>query len=447
MECGWSATFSTIHRRHDKIFQLIDAARRLDVEQDQPKSAIESYKLAIVDIDEVLAVPVQLPYDVGAVQFDATWHETCRTIHKLKRARTNLVQRIGQLLLKHPTELSSAASTSNVIVELNRKIPRTYTELAIALANMEADVNVLDSNISSQMQLIYACDPVRMYLISPNGDVTVTKTNADNCVLEILSLTATPSVDPTKQHYLQQNTYFLRVNFVSTIEQDAAAAVHFQQPWIYPLVAGTSPCFHTEFGAFIVPDLYADEPNSAVGLVVPPTFEPLLLEILEAILHGVVLQLSAADRERKRQSTIEMISDKMIRCATFVAQGLVLGSTKIGQLMTSGTPHLLSAIRKRQDVLPVSDGAVSSCEVATKATTVILELTAIMVEQLGYATIALGRYLAPHVQTQGSKLLSCTTGLSREKATEKVTAMDANIFIFLNLISLYVFKLVMFIRK
>lgn len=427
MECGWSATFSTIHRRHDKIFQLIDAAHRLDVEQDQPKSAIESYKLAIVDIDEVLAVPVQLPYDVGAVQFDATWHETCRTIHKLKRARTDLVQRIGQLLLKHPTELSSA-STSNVLVELNRKIPRTYAELAIALANMEADVNVLDSNIiSSQMQLIYTCDPVRMYLISPNGDVTVRTTNADNCVLQILSLTATPSVDPTKQHHLQQNTYFLRVNFVSTIDQDAAAAAHFEQPWIYPLVAGTSPCFHTEFGAFIVPDLYADEPNSAVGLVVPPTFEPLLLEILEAILHGVVLQLSAADRERKRQSTIEMISDKMIRCATFVAQGLVLGSTKIGQLMTSGTPHLLSAIMKRQptatqDVLPVSDCVVSSCEVATKATTVILELTAIMVEQLGYATIALGRYLAPHVQAQGSKLLSCTTGLSREKAAEKVSS-------------------------
>lgn len=31
--------------------------------------------------------------------------------------------------------------------------------------------------------------------------------------------------------------------------------------WIYPLVPGVSPCFHTEYGAFILPDLHSDVPG------------------------------------------------------------------------------------------------------------------------------------------------------------------------------------------
>lgn len=32
--------------------------------------------------------------------------------------------------------------------------------------------------------------------------------------------------------------------------------------WVYPLVPGVSPCYRTDYGAFILPDLQADVPGN-----------------------------------------------------------------------------------------------------------------------------------------------------------------------------------------
>lgn len=432
----WTSTFATIQRSHNQIFQTIDAAIR-DEEQDQPQSAIINYKLAIVQIDEALLIPVQLPDDAEPpVQLDATWHDACQIIHKLKRTRIDLVQRISQLVAKHPptttSEPSAPMADETVALALEDGTrPRTYAELATALANMDLLV-AADDDHNGQMQLIYTCDSVRMYQIGRNGDVT---TNAENCVLRILSLAA------DTEHHLQ-TTYFMQVILADIVEGAAATAAavvdatnnaHFDNPWMYPLVAGASPCFYTEFGAFIFPDLHADEVGSAVGLVVLPASEHLLLEILEAILHGVVRrQMSGGDddqlhHQRERRSSSEIVSDHIVRGATYVSQGLVYGSTKIGQLMTSGTPYLLSKLQPvPENAPPVSERVVNGVEVAKTATHVAVGVTGYVAGKIGAATMALGRFLAPHVQAQGSKLLSHTMGMSQEEANEKVRDKNAS---------------------
>jgi hypothetical protein len=40
--------------------------------------------------------------------------------------------------------------------------------------------------------------------------------------------------------------------------------------------------------------------------------------------------------------------------------------------------------------------------------------------KVGNATLALGRYLAPHVQTQGTKLITSVSGLSEAEASSRV---------------------------
>lgn len=40
--------------------------------------------------------------------------------------------------------------------------------------------------------------------------------------------------------------------------------------------------------------------------------------------------------------------------------------------------------------------------------------------KVGSATMALGRFLAPHVQTQGTRLLSSLSGLSEAEASSRV---------------------------
>lgn len=44
-------------------------------------------------------------------------------------------------------------------------------------------------------------------------------------------------------------------------------------------------------------------------------------------------------------------------------------------------------------------------------------------DKVGYATQALGRYLAPHIQTQGTRLLSSGFNLSAEEASLKMTGI------------------------
>lgn len=71
---------------------------------------------------------------------------------------------------------------------------------------------------------------------------------------------------------------------------------------MYRLYPGTSPCFRTEFGAFVFPDLQADQPGCAFGIVVPAASDEIVLEILESLLLGIVKQGMSNDPEQLQMS-------------------------------------------------------------------------------------------------------------------------------------------------
>lgn len=86
--------------------------------------------------------------------------------------------------------------------------------------------------------------------------------------------------------------------------------------WIYPLIPGVSPCYKSESGALIFPDINALQPGAAIGIVLPSEEElSLLLSLLDDIIHGVVtsepLQYKTVPRQpiRKRRAVSTTISN------------------------------------------------------------------------------------------------------------------------------------------
>lgn len=190
-----SAEFLSSYRKievlHRSIFENIDSAVKFE-ESEEPLNAIQQYKDAMSKIDETLRLQISVPDDMESVKKE--WNEACKIIHKLKRTRAELLQRVGILTEKHQPQNSEDSSdgeppstkakfTSSKLLEEEEESgrPRTYSELARELKNLKKS----ECNEASKLELIFTCDRVKFYKIKPNGTVT---TNDESCTLRILRL-------------------------------------------------------------------------------------------------------------------------------------------------------------------------------------------------------------------------------------------------------------------
>lgn len=60
-----------------------------------------------------------------------------------------------------------------------------------------------------------------------------------------------------------KNSWGDHSRFVSIIARDGQNPITFLQvgQWVYPLVPGVSPCYRTDYGAYILPDVHSDIPG------------------------------------------------------------------------------------------------------------------------------------------------------------------------------------------
>lgn len=196
--------------------------------------------------------------------------------------------------------------------------------------------------------------------------------------------------------------------------------------WIYPLIPCVSPCFRTEYGAFIFPDLEAAEYGTSFGIIVPhdENSDEMVLEILEEILHGVVMQLKEDHRPKIQRDTSTQISENLVKGAQYISQNLIKGAEKTGQFMTYSTPYIISKLqRATEDAPPVSTNVQTSVAVAKSVTGVAAGVTGYIAGKVGSATLSLGQFLAPHIQKHGSTLLSKTLGVEETAAQEKMQGL------------------------
>lgn len=430
----WARTFASIKAAHDEAYRIIERAIKLE-ERERPDLALKDYKNGIRAIDEALAIPVEIPDNF---QKDESWNKAVQMIHKMKCTRGEVLQRIGQIGSKMDQQEAEASKNGETAAAAREGAgdtlrPRTYSELAQALREMQCSNDQIGG--SNSLELLFSCDGVKMYYIEPDGVVSRT---LDDSTLRIVRI----EKDDVKK---LESTVFLQIiptsasTRIANAEEPLVEALEVQEDtvvispveehqavdpsFIYPLIPGVSPCYRTEYGAFIIPDL-TSEYGRTIGLVVPPEADDIVLEIFIAFLHGIVSQGGAVrfGIPREKRSTSATVSANIIKGAYYASQGLVKGAEKTGEFISYSTPYLISKIRKSPEEGPaqVPSNVKTGIEIAKSVTGTAVSVTSYVAGKVGCATMALGRFLAPHIQKHGSDLLSYSTGISAEDASEKV---------------------------
>uniref|UniRef100_A0A182YG86 Senescence domain-containing protein n=1 Tax=Anopheles stephensi TaxID=30069 RepID=A0A182YG86_ANOST len=469
----WRRTFDAIKAGHDEAYVTVERAIKLE-EHERPDLALQAYKDGIRRIDETLALPVAVPnLQVQGPQADESWKQAVAMIHKLKRTRGEVLQRIGQLGGNGAEvgvgDSGSQNGNESTTTTTTGQRPWTYTELAMALQDMSAEGTEGAAAATTGMELLFSCDGVQVYYIEPDG--VVSRTMADS-TLRIVR------IEGDEGRQLQATVFLQVIETRSTVRienaeepwelmqeqqpaangETASSPVQVEEPseakpaqqsssdasepppppagfLIYPLIPGVSPCYRTEYGAFILPDLAAehDVAGRAIGLVVPVGADEVVLEILVAFLHGIVAQ-PAGPRISKRSLLPDSttISAGIIKGAFYLSKGLERGAERTGQLIATGTPYVISKLGQKQTAQPDAPDAATAnnvqvpknvrtgIEIAKTVTGTAAGVTSYVAGKVGSATMALGRFLAPHIQRHGSALLSYSTGMSEQAASERM---------------------------
>lgn len=404
----------TIDQRHQESLEAINLARNGE-EQENYEVALINYKLSLKLIDEALATPVAVPDDPEEI--DDSWHHTLKTVQSLKRMRGELVHRIGQLAPSTSSNGEPSANTSSSAHPTNTSRPRTFVELAEALRNIEtSDIE----NLPTVLELLFACDGVSLYHIKANGEVSTESAASTLRIIRLdqdiqqnldatyfMQIIRTAAAETIQSDADNDGVVFNGVEPTESVQEEGAAALEhdfsndvpakkirantppksIDTSLVYPLVPGVSPCYRTDFGAFIFPDTQSNVPGAAYGLVVPMGADEIVLEILDSVLHGIVRQTGAeegieeaaeayADAEgehgRHKRHTSDRISENIVQGACILSNGLVKGTEQVGKLITYSTPYIISKLNKASNAPdPLPNKVTTGVGMARSATGVV----------------------------------------------------------------------------
>ncbi|GLV43973.1 spartin [Carabus blaptoides fortunei] len=389
----WSQVYNSIKQTHDAAYAAIDQAIKLE-EEEMPYEATEKYKSGIALIDQALSIQIEYPSNP-----DLTWEKARVMIQKMKKTRAEVLTRINSIqsadefVAPVPPPSYDEAMSSSTSTCSDR--PRTYSELASALETMQID------ETNRVAQLIFMHDNVQLYFISPDGTVS------SSAELQTLKIGVVQGVVEG-----EESTTFIQIG-----------------EWVYPLVPGVSPCYRTDYGAFILPDLQADIPGSSVGIILPADCDSQVYELLEDILHGIIreevpLQPKAARARRAAAAGVSgSISNGIVTGAFYIQQGLIKGAEKAGDLMNYGAPKIMSRVRPAHEPKPIPSKVQRGFAIAQDVTYTAANVTGFVANKVGLATMALGRYLAPHIQKQGTRLLTTGFKMSEHEASDKMNGV------------------------
>ncbi|XP_054263896.1 protein spartin isoform X3 [Macrosteles quadrilineatus] len=406
---SWPDTFNELKSLHDQAYMKIDEALKYD-EEGQKDKALASYDQGLMLLDKALAVNIECPSSP-----DLSWERACCMMDKMRKTRKEILSRVADTQVQPTPELRpperpedlalepppsydeamatspSSSSASNIpslptSSPLPSLTPRTYGELGEVLQTLKVETNM------QSVKVMFHVDGVRVYFISPDGSVSAPSQPTQLRVLEL---------EDGREEGLPK--YFLQVG-----------------EWFYPLVPDVSPCFRSDYGAFILPDVQSQVEGAAVGLILPPEADISLFELLEDVLHGVVSQPpTAPPRTRTRRDNFSTtISKGIVTGAHYVSTGLIKGAEAASNYVSSTTPKIISKLSP-EEPRPVPPTIRTGAKVARSVTHTAVNVTGFVAGKVGSATMALGRYLAPHVQKGGTKLLA-KVGVAEDKAAEGV---------------------------
>lgn len=400
-------------------------------EAEQQAEAIKSYEESLQQIEATFAIPVGLPDEIDAVE--TQWNDACALIQKLKSAKTEVSYRLKVLQAKQSpidqgaveaqeqeqTDGQSSSKAARPLLAENPSTfyditnssggrPKTYRELATGMRQLLAS-----REASAQLDELFQAQ-IKLYRIESSGQV---QTVSGNTKMSLIMCTV------GGEWSYMNGMYFIQCDMPQKEEENQATDPS-QMIWLYPLIPNVSTCYRTEYGAFILPDMESQQTGNAFGLMLVKPQRPLstsageteeeqfadlqqfFLDLLEAVLADRVAELQSP-RTQRAAGTSEQVSRHIVCAADFIARNLVKGAEKTGGLMMRSTPYLMSKMTPASPDAPaqVPASVQTGVEVAQKVTHAAAGVTGWIAGKVGTAAVAVGGYLAPHVQTQGSKLL------------------------------------------
>lgn len=357
-----------------------------------------------------------------------------KIIFNFKMQRSEILLRMGTLLYQDTKKLKMSDST-----EGNMKLrTRTYNELEDVLKNL-GKLKRDHSSTNTIIEILFSCENVKLYYIESNGEVV---SNVIDFVLRIIRLGSDFEKNLDETIFLQLiKTSETSIEVGKEMDENHSEPSTSTDPpqenvedvdpsFIYPLIPGVSPLFRTHFNAFIMPDLQSND-GSAIGMIVPSDYDDLVLDILVSILKGIVKENGEIEfgdftklneeNDRVKRSAADKVSAGIVNSAYWISSGLVKTAQATGSLIDYSTPYILSRVQSVDDQPPISNKIQTSVTVAKSLSGYAAQGTTFLAEKVGGAMNSFGRYLAPHVQRQGSKFLIYTTGIDESKAETTMT--------------------------
>lgn len=408
------------------LITLINYLSLIDILQ-----ALKSYKESIELIDKAMLLPISFP-DNADEEIQVKIKDLKKIIYNFKMQRSEILLRIGTIFrrkddedsqeIKKPKMTEATDLTPGISNKLRN---RTYGELEDVLKNL-GKLTPDKESARSIIEIIFCCNGVKLYYIENNGDVVSSVEDHDLRIIRLGSDFERNLDETVFLQLIRSSHASIEIGEeVNEASSSCSGSASEDPSFVYPLIPGVSPLFRTNFKAFVLPDLQSND-GSAIGMFIPTDVDDLVLDILVTLLKGIVKENGEVEfgdftklgeeSERVKRSTGDKVSAGIVTGAYWLSSGLVKTAQATGSLIDYSTPYILSRVNSTENPAPVSENVQKSVIVAKSLTGYAAQGTSFLAEKVGSAMTSFGKFLAPHVQRQGSKLLTYTTGIDEERA-------------------------------
>lgn len=446
-----STAFKNFHQLHDKAFAAVEKGLTADSDGDLT-AAEQYYTEGFALLEQVLNVDCenlpgasagendqaklmqqkmsktkwQIMYRLEALRGDAN-HRSTAAFSDLQEDQSNT----GVRLPSYEEAVSSVTTSFSSITTAS-----IMSDAALGDSIMATEYPNRSSNrLSTQgTELFSISEGVQIFYITPEGFVSAPSYPTS---LHVICLEKPEDGETDPRFNRETPPAFVQVG-----------------EWFYPLIPGASPVLHTTYGAYIFPDLSAENTGSAVGLMLPgamtqedtvmledifrnfsavqdqqrqlepedlvipsaPVYEP-----QEATAPKAVAKSRGATEKVTEEEPEQSTSSKIARGITIASQwiswGVGKGAEKAGELIVKGSEKLRDRLQPEAQARTVDPRIEKGLVYARAASHAAVSVSSFIVTKLGDATMALGRKVAPHIRKKGEELMPKSMKNDKNKST------------------------------
>lgn len=404
---------------YQEAYLLIDRGITLITEGHNAQAGVLLQKGLSV-IDKALTIKVE--------SFDCSAEKTQQYIEmqtKMRCTRKEVLEHFSD------TQASSGGSSSRQQVEdappsyddylksLESETSGSNTSVAAAMAGTSSNPSYPD--LSSDVEMMNSSPLVTPVVAAQQGEMIF---NVENGVQIFFILPDGTVTSPSYPSFLAIFTFPEPIKGVPGAGANARGFLQVGE-WSYPLVPAQSPVLHSFYGAYMFPNFSSSVAGSSVGVILPDSVDKDNRDLFEQILTQLTSyqeQAAPPGEEGARQVRLiqDSTSERIAAGAEAVSKGVVWGAGKLSELISYGSESLKDYVQPVAEKKEVDPKWHKTAEVARDISGKAVKVSGYLLSQVGKATMALGRKVAPHLQKQGTRAITHITGQKESEASSNV---------------------------